>query len=244
MRTAVIADIHANLEALRSVLDRIHGLRVDDIVCLGDIVGYNANPNECVDIIRSGKITCIMGNHDASASGIEEPEAFNSLAREALLWTRETLTEINRLFLMNLPREQQVRDFFIFHGSVHNTDRYIRSRNDAIDNFRLLAGLHGALRIGFFGHTHIRTACVKYHGMVSVEESSELSLSKDKQYLINPGSVGQPRDGDPRAAFLVHDSIESTVVFYRVEYDIINCQDKIIRAGLPPRLAERLDWGE
>jgi predicted phosphodiesterase len=243
LRIAVIADIHANLEALQAVLEQIHALSVDEVVCLGDIVGYNANPNECVDILRKEKILSVLGNHDASASGLEEPYRFNALARSALLWTREQLTEENRAFLLKLPRERRVHDCFLFHGSIHDPNRYILSRDDVEQNFQSLAGLPGALHFGFFGHTHIRMALCDNQGSVSMRKSLELALSPDKRYLINPGSVGQPRDGDPRAAFLVYDATDHVVFFHRVEYVIRRCQDKIIRAGLPPQLAERLEKG-
>ncbi len=243
MRIAIIADIHANLEALQAVLERIHVLNVDEIVCLGDIVGYNANPNECVDILRKEKILSVLGNHDACASGLEEPYRFNELARRAVFWTREHLTEENRSFLLELPREKRVRNYFLFHGSIHNTNRYILSRYDVEANFQSLAGLRGALNLGFFGHTHVRTALCDYQGSVSMSKSLELALSPDIRYLINPGSVGQPRDGDRRAAFLVYDSTDHFIIFQRVEYDIRKCQDKVIRAGLPPQLAERLGEG-
>jgi predicted phosphodiesterase len=243
MRIAVIADIHANLEALQAVRDRIAELSVDEIVCLGDIVGYNANPNECVDVIRSEKILSVLGNHDVCASGREQPSRFNALARSAVFWTREHLTEESRLFLLNLPRERRVHDFFLIHGSIHDTDRYLLSREDAVDNFQLLVGLPGDLKFGFFGHTHVGAAFIDHEGRISSDLSSELSLSPGKRYLINPGSVGQPRDGDPRASFLVFDRDELTVLFFRVRYDIKACQDKIIRAGLPPQLAWRLEQG-
>ncbi len=244
MRTAVIADIHANLEALTAVLESIKAFTVDETVCLGDMAGYNANPNECLDILRSEQIRCILGNHDACAAGIEEPDVFNSQARAAVLWTREQLSEENRQFLTSLPREERVRDFFLFHGSIHDTDRYILYRNDAVENFRRLAALPGPLSIGFFGHTHVRAVLIEQQGILSTSLSPEdLELFSGKRYLINPGSVGQPRDGDPRAAFLVYDDQDHKVVFHRVEYDIRTCQEKIIRAGLPPRLAERLEWG-
>jgi predicted phosphodiesterase len=243
MRTAIIADIHANLEALQAVLGRIHALNVDEIVCLGDIVGYNASPNECVDILRKEKILSVLGNHDACASGLEEPYRFNALARRALFWTREHLTEENRSFLLELPREKRSHDCFLFHGSIRDTNRYILSRDDVEDNFQSLAGLAGTLKLGFFGHTHVRTAFIDHRGIISREQSLDLSISPEKRYLINPGSVGQPRDGDPRAAFLVYDSTDHFIIFHRVEYDIRKCQDKVIRAGLPPRLAERLDEG-
>ncbi|MCK9419047.1 MAG: metallophosphatase family protein [Nitrospirae bacterium] len=244
MRIAVIADIHANLEALQAVLGRIAELAVDEIVCLGDIVGYHANPNECVDIIRSRKIVSVLGNHDACASGLENPYRFNAHAWAAVIWTREHLTEGNRSFLRNLPREMRVHDFYLMHGSIHDTNRYLLSRADAVDNFQLLAGLPGALKLGFFGHTHVGTAFIDHQGSISNDLSSELSLSPGTRYLINPGSVGQPRDDDPRASFLVYDRDERTMLFFRVEYDIKACQDKIVRAGLPPQLAWRLDQGQ
>jgi diadenosine tetraphosphatase ApaH/serine/threonine PP2A family protein phosphatase len=243
MRTAVIADIHANLEALQSVLARIEVLRAYEIVCLGDIVGYNADPNECVDIMRTRNIRCILGNHDACAAGLEEPDGFNPVARRAVLWTRAELTDENRLFLRNLPREQRVGDVFFFHGSIHDTDRYILYMNDAADNFTQLAGMGSSLWIGFFGHTHVGAVLYYYQRAVSVEHAPDLKLAEEKRYLINPGSVGQPRDGDPRASFLVYDADDHRVTFNRVEYDVHACQDKIIRAGLPSRLAERLASG-
>jgi predicted phosphodiesterase len=243
MRTAVISDIHANLEALQAVLTRIEVLRVDEIVCLGDIVGYNADANECVDIVRTMKIRCVLGNHDACAAGLEEPDGFNPVARRAVLWTRAELTDENSLFLRKLPREQRVGDIFLFHGSIHDTNRYILYMNDAADNFTLLAGMGIFLRVGFFGHTHVRAVLYYYQRAVSVDLASDLKLAEEKRYLINPGSVGQPRDGDPRASFLVYDADDHRVTFNRVEYDVHACQDKIIRAGLPSRLAERLASG-
>lgn len=244
MRIAVIADIHANLEALESVMVRIADLAVDNIVCLGDIVGYNANPNECTDIIRRERIVSVVGNHDVAASGREEPNGFNALAQAAVFWTRKHITPENRLFLLNLPPETRVDDFILVHGSIHDTNRYLLSRDAAADNFRLLAGLPGDLKVGFFGHTHIGMTFSDLQGSISSDHSSELLLSPEMHYLINPGSVGQPRDGDSRASFLVYDNGDHTVRFFRVEYDIKLCQDKIVRAGLPPQLAWRLEHGQ
>jgi predicted phosphodiesterase len=244
MRIAVIADIHANLEALESVMGKIAELSVDDIVCLGDIVGYNANPNECIDIIRREKIVSVLGNHDVAASGREAPNGFNALAQSAVFWTRNHLTPENRLFLLNLPPETMVGDFILVHGSIHDTNRYLLSRDAAADNFRLLAGLPGDLKLGFFGHTHIGMTFIDLQGSISSDHSSELLLSSGMHYLINPGSVGQPRDGDSRASFLLYDSVDRTVRFFRVEYDIKQCQAKIVRAGLPPQLASRLKHGQ
>jgi len=244
MLTAVIADIHSNLEALQSVLGKISELGVEETVCLGDIVGYNSDPNECVSMVRERNIISVLGNHDACASGLEEPVSFNAAAWKALLWTREVLTTENRSFLAHLKRERAIRGCYLFHGSIHNTNRYILSKRDARDNFRLLEGLAGERKIGFFGHTHMRMALCKQGETLSILESQELHLSKENRYLINPGSVGQPRDEDSRASFLVYDSTDRKITFYRVEYDIRKCQDKIIRAGLPIWLADRLEWGQ
>ncbi len=243
MRYAVISDIHSNLEALSAVISKIAGLKADRILCLGDIVGYNTNPNEVIDILKSEKALCIIGNHDAVACGLREPDDFNPLARRAALWTREQLTKDSKTFLRNLPGELKEDDFFIFHGSIHDTDRYILDKEDIKENFQLLEKLTGQPRMGFFGHTHVRTAYIYYRDVISVDLSFELSLSPLRKYLINPGSVGQPRDHDPRASFLVYDTIEQKVTFYRLDYNIMACQDKIIKAGLPPQLAERLEMG-
>lgn len=243
MRYAVISDIHSNLEALEAVLARIAELPVDEIVCLGDIVGYSSNPNECIDIVRRSGIRCIMGNHDARASGLTEPDDFTPLARESVLWTREHLTEGNRIFLRELPRELTVDGFLLFHGSIHNTDRYIIDEGDALDNFQLLETLPDDIKIGFYGHTHVKLALSYQRGNVSLESEEELKVSPWKRYLINPGSVGQPRDRDPSASFLIYDRFNEKVRFYRVDYDIKACQDKIRKAGLPEELAMRLSRG-
>ncbi len=244
MRTAIIADIHANLEAFTVVLERVKALKAAKIVCLGDMVGYNANPNETLDICRKEKVLCVLGNHDTRASGIEEPDDFNTEARAAVLWTRAQLTIENREFLRKLPRERRLRSCFVFHGSIHDTDQYILYLDDAVENFRRLESLPYAISIGFFGHTHMRTVLSLEEDNLSASvPSGELELSSEKHYLINPGSVGQPRDGDPRAAFLVYDDQDRRITFHNVEYDVHACQEKIIRAGLPPVLAERLARG-
>ncbi|OGW29054.1 MAG: hypothetical protein A2X56_12040 [Nitrospirae bacterium GWC2_57_13] len=243
MRYAIISDIHSNLEALTAVLARIAELKVDAVLCLGDIVGYNASPNECIDIVRREGIACILGNHDTRAAGLKVPTDFNAAAMRAIQWTREQLTEESRQFLRGLPAEQTMYGFFIFHGKIHDTDHYILSKEDVKEGFALLAKIKGSPTPGFFGHTHLRTAYSLSGKAFAIEGAKELHLEKKKRYLINPGSVGQPRDRDPRAAFLVYDREKEVVFFHRTEYDIQACQEKIIRAGLPSRLAERLVAG-
>jgi diadenosine tetraphosphatase ApaH/serine/threonine PP2A family protein phosphatase len=243
MRYAILSDIHGNLEALQAVLARIAGLGADAFICLGDLVGYNANPNECVDIVHREGITCIMGNHDAVACGLEEPDSFNPAAKIAVLWTRNNLSAEHRTYLRDLPREMPVDDFFICHGSVHDTNRYIMDRDDVQDTFSLLAMLPKRPTVCFFGHTHVQTAYSIEGPLIARELGESIRIDAGKRYLINPGGVGQPRDGDPRAAFLIYDRREHMVVFHHVEYDIAACQAKIIQAGLPVRLAQRLSVG-
>jgi diadenosine tetraphosphatase ApaH/serine/threonine PP2A family protein phosphatase len=243
MRYAILSDIHANLEAFRAVLARIAELGSDPVLCLGDVVGYNADPNECVDLVRSEGIACVMGNHDAAACGIEEPDNFNPTARAAVLWTRDVLTAENREFLQGLPRHLQINDMVLCHGSINETDRYLFEDSDVRENFSVMEALPIGPQVCFYGHTHMKAAYSLSKGALSRVLSDKIIMAGDTRYLINPGGVGQPRDGDPRAPFLVHDTVERTIGFLRVEYDVAACQKKILRAGLPARLAERLTMG-
>ena len=224
MKYAVISDIHANLEAFLAVLAEIDSLRPDAVVSLGDIVGYGADPNACVDIIREREIPSVIGNHDAAASGVTEPWNFNEAAREAVLWTRDELTSENRDFLAALSERIETEDFMAVHGAISDPDKYIFSYRDAVPEFELMDD-YG---LCFFGHTHV--------------PADHKSPAGPERRLVNPGSVGQPRDRNPRAAFLVYDT-ESGVEFRRTEYDISTAQGKIIRKGLDSQLAERLSYG-
>lgn len=242
VRYAIISDIHSNLEAFEAVLERIDSIGVDDIICLGDIVGYNANPNECIEIIKARNIISVIGNHDSRASGLEEPFNFNNLASEAICWTREQLAHENLLFLKNLPKKisfDSNRSIAI-HGSINNTDKYISSLADAYENFGFMNDEPNKPKVCFFGHTHI-PKIYKYAAYKAVVvEGKEIELEDKTQYLINPGGVGQPRDGDPMAAFLVYDAEKRQIKFFRGEYDIAKCCEKVINAGLPRELAQRL----
>ncbi len=243
MRYAVISDIHSNLESLTAFFKKIDTLDVDKIICLGDIVGYNANPNECIDLIRKRGVLCIMGNHDSRAAGLEEPADMNLLAANAVLWTRTILTEENREFLKNLPRSiLEDKKFLAVHGWINDTDEYILGAKDALRNFELLKE-YGKINLCFFGHTHVAISYLHVEGSVVLNVDTELKITKGISYLVNPGGLGQPRDRDPSAPFLVYDTKKSGITFYRVEYDIQATTEKIIKAGLPERLAERLKLG-
>ncbi len=244
MRYAVISDIHSNLEALTASLNEIDKLKADRIICLGDIVGYNPNPNECVEIIRQRNILSIMGNHDSRVAELEDAGDFNLQAARAVYWTRQVLTPENREFLSGLPRSRFVDNRFLaVHGWVNDTDQYILGVNDAQQNFNLLKDLKKSPRLCFFGHTHVPVAYMEFNSTVEPAAGETLKLIKGVRYLINPGAVGQPRDRDPRASFAVYDTKASEVSFHRVDYDIQSTADKILEAGLPERLAERLKLG-
>lgn len=243
MRYAIISDIHSNLEALTVVLAEIDALGVDGIVCLGDIVGYNTNPNECIALLRSRGVPCITGNHDERAAGNNEPDDFNLFAQRALLWTREQLTPENKAYLAGLPRTMVVDGVFLMmHGSVDDTDFYINGADDAAANLELMQETAG-VNIGFFGHTHVPITYVGIGGEVMEQLDSIVHLDDGCAYLINPGSVGQPRNHDPRASFALYDTALSVVTFHKAEYDIALTSMKILEAGLPDRLADRLRFG-
>lgn len=242
MRYAVISDIHSNLEALEAFLKSAESLSVDRTVCLGDIVGYNANPNECVEIVRERKFLCLMGNHDSRVAGLEEAADFNFQAAQAVSWTRAEITPENAEFLKALPRTLAVnKKFLAVHGWVNDTDRYIFGQKDALTNFGLMEETKTSLC--FFGHTHVPVAYAKNGEVETLVAGQTLTLEKGKSYLVNPGSIGQPRDRDPRASFLVYDDRKSQIKFYRADYDINATARKIMEAGLPERLAERLKLG-
>jgi len=238
LRYAIISDIHANLEALQSVLCEIDGCNADRIICLGDIVGYGANPNECLEIIKSRNIHSIIGNHDKAACGLTEPTDFNPAAMEAALWTRGVLTGENKEYLRSLPEEDVIDGFMIVHGAPSDPDKYILSLLGAAPEFSHL----GNKSLCFFGHTHVSVVYSLSDGTVSVSRDRVCKIRDGAMYLVNPGSVGQPRDRDPRASYLMYDD-RGEAEFRRVEYPIEGAQKKIIDSGLDRFLAERLSHG-
>lgn len=240
MRYAIISDIHANLEALDATLVRIAEIGADQTVCLGDVVGYNASPNECADRVRLAGIPTICGNHDAVACGIEEPWGFNPVALQAALWTREHLSETNLNWLRNLPDNMQFPHFLAAHGSPTDRDCYLFTWEDVLPHLEYVSEQN--YRLCFFGHTH-SPGIFSADGLYSVDDESKFALGEGKTFFINPGSVGQPRDGDPRAAFGMYDSEKNEFELIRVEYDVNMAAEKIRDAGLPSFLADRLALG-
>ena len=243
MLLGVIADLHANLEAVQSVLDRLDTLGAEKILCLGDVAGYNANPNEVIDIIRERRIPTLMGNHDAAACGAEEPWFFNAKAKAAIIWQFERLRDDNKDWLMNLPGQISFSGSCLaVHGAPEHRDDYIIDWLDAMRQFEFLNGTD--TKVCFFGHTHRVSLFGDSSGISNVKTASQAILNPRSRYLINPGSVGQPRDGDSRAAFALYETETKSIEFHRVEYDISSTAKKIIDAGLPKELALRLNKGK
>ena len=236
---AVISDIHGNLEALEAVLQDVPD-EVEIIYCLGDVIGYGASPNECCDIVRESGMPLISGNHDLAVTDLEtDLNWFNPVAAAAVVWTREQLSEENAEFLRTRPRMIETEEALFVHGSVRDPDEYIINAVSAQENLRILKSEYPGVPICFFGHTHVKTVAPSPNGPVIAAHT--LDLSANGPYLVNPGSVGQPRDGDTFASYVL---VEDEHVTYRfVEYDIETAQAKIRSAGLPGMLADRLAVG-
>ena len=246
MRYLILSDIHANWEALEAVLDRAAG-QYEKIVCCGDLVGYGPDPNAIVDWVRSNVAVVIRGNHDKAAVGLENLEWFNPVARIAAVWTQGELTAENGEYVRQLAKGPLAVDSYqIAHGSPLDEDEYLVGGAEVAQAFAYLDR-----NVTFFGHTHVQGGFAlmrgrgrMLHGPSPDEESAGLDLDPDGAYLINPGAVGQPRDLDPRAAYVLYDPENSGVEYHREEYDIARVQAKIRRAGLPDFLAERLAVGQ
>lgn len=242
MQIAIIADLHANLEATLAVFREIDKRKPDRIVCLGDLTGYNANPNEVVDIIREREIPCIMGNHDAAVCGLEDPWFFRAAAKQVIEWQVNEIRDDNRRWLAMCPEQVVFRSTCLgVHGSPSSRDDYII---DWLDAMRQLEYLNGRdVTICFFGHSH-RPSFFSEKGNTTVSNSNIRQFQQANRYFVNPGAVGQPRDRDPRAAYGIFDAEKMTFEFCRIEYDIDACQRKIVAAGLPVELARRLAVGK
>ena len=240
MKYAILGDIHANLEALNAVFQDADKRGADHFACTGDVVGYNADPKACLQIIRKRNCTLVQGNHDYYAACNESMELFTPMARKSINWTRKQLSAFERKYLRHLPLIVDIENFTIVHSSLSNPHRwnYIFKRKTADANFR-----NQFNPVCFYGHTHVPLAFIK--GKNSIEKGfyETLNIRPGYQYLINVGSIGQPRDRDPRAAYIMYDTSEQTVTIHRVDYDIKTTQQKIRAAGLPFRNALRLEHG-
>jgi predicted phosphodiesterase len=245
MRYLILSDIHSNKEALSAVLTYVRRKHWDKAIFLGDLVGYGANPNQTVDMLRKLRpFTGIRGNHDKVCSGLENGELFNRIALEAAMWTRRKLTRANLSWLRSLPRGPVVVDdaFAISHGTPIDEDAYIFGEIEALNVFR-----NTNFDLCFFGHSHFPVIFSLSPDAITttltVAPSFKFRLKPGVRYLINPGSIGQPRDGNPLASFAIFDSETRTISIHRIAYRIERTQEKILKAGLPRPLADRLGMG-
>ena len=244
LRIAIVSDIHANLAAFRSVLAHAEaGGSLDALWCLGDTVGYGPQPNECIDTLRSYKNVTIAGNHDLASCGKMPTDDFNEAAATAAKWTESELSDSSHDYLTELPMVIEEGDFTLVHGSLRWPEwEYLLSSEQAQAQFELQK-----TRFSLVGHTHLPAVCREDVAMPSAprtaEEGVRVELTEERM-IINPGGVGQPRDGDPRASYALYDSKAATITFARVEYDIPETQAAMQQAGLPLWLIERLAYGK
>ena len=245
MRYLILSDIHANWEALTAVLDRA-GDNYDQIVCCGDVVGYGADPDAVVRWVKENVNEIVRGNHDKACAGLEDLEWFNPVARQSAVWTQAVIQPEHAEYLRSLAQgPERVNGFQIVHGSPLDEDEYVTSEQDVAQVAPYLD-----CSVSFFGHTHLQGAFLCHRngvkrltGMYWDSTEGDIALEPDSNYLINPGSVGQPRDGDRRAGYAIYDSDSRLVSLCRVDYDIATAQKKILTAGLPELLALRLNAG-
>ncbi len=242
MRVGLLSDIHANLEALQTVLEHLEPQNLDALVCLGDFVGYGPDPNECVALLRPRLRAAVLGNHDQAAFGGRPISDFNLYAQTAMVWTMQVLAPDARAFLAELPVRAELEGVLLVHGSPRQpVDEYMFDTRTARASF-----VADGFRVAFIGHTHQPAVFVERNHRVSARgllPEVPLSLQPTYRYIVNIGSVGQPRDTDPRAAYAVLDTAGPSVTLYRVAYAVEHTQRKMEAAGLPVPLIERLALG-
>jgi predicted phosphodiesterase len=243
LRYGIVSDIHSNLDALEACIAELDGVGMDQLVCLGDVVGYGPNPNECCDLLQARGCLGIAGNHDEADLASDAAERFNPLAVQAIAWTRDQLTEKSRAYLAGLPRERDFPSFEIVHGAPETHFDYILGVTDARSAFERV---HKPLT--FIGHTHVAEVYFQdeqrkrtFHQRLS--RGGRIEIAPQFRYIVNPGSVGQPRDRNPQASFAWFDDGQRVVEIRRVTYDVMRVRERMERAQLPPELAERLSLG-
>ena len=244
MKYLVISDIHSNLEAFEKLLTLKKVKEVDKILFLGDLVGYGASPNEVIKLFKSLKNTSyVRGNHDKVVAGIESSSLFNPVAAYSAEWSKNNISKENLKFLKNIEVGPKIVDHFstICHGSTFDEDYYVFSIFEASESMKFME-----TSVGFFGHTHFPVMYFLRNNKIDTVpfvKDAKIKLDSNTKYLINPGSIGQPRDKDPRPSYIIFDSEKKELLFHRFSYSIKKTQKKIIDAGLPEVLATRLESG-
>lgn len=240
-RFAIFADIHANIAALKSVVEDAGKNDITDFICVGDIVGYNASPNECVNVIRELDCFTVRGNHDHYCSTENESlDDFHPIAASVITWTRDQLTEENTKWLKNLPLYAFHNGMTLVHSTLDMPERwgYVFESIEAEAHF-----CYQNTQLCFHGHTHVPVVFEKHSNTVMRHEPNNFLISLGHKYFVNTGSVGQPRDNNPDASYCIYDTKTRTIEFRRVEYDVEDTQRRIREAGLPERLAQRIITG-
>lgn len=237
---AILGDIHSNIDALTVVLDDCRSQGVTDFLCTGDVVGYNACPRECLEIIRDLGCPVVMGNHDHYVSSVQNLEAFNPHAAAVIEWTREQLTDDEMAYLANLPFVKTTMGITLVHSTMDVPENfgYVFDHLQAEAHFT-----HQVTPLCFHGHTHCPMIYEKQLSAVYRIDAQDFRLPIGRKYFVNVGSVGQPRDGDPRAAYAIYEPKSRSLSFRRLDYDIAAAQERIRLAGLTEHLAERLEVG-
>ncbi|MFA4983842.1 MAG: metallophosphoesterase family protein [Candidatus Omnitrophota bacterium] len=241
MRYAILGDIHANLEALAAVTDDVCGQRPDSCFCIGDVVGYASSPAECIDRIKALAEVTIAGNHDWAVAGKLASRYFNPHAREAISWTAGNLESAGLEFLSSLELVYRNSDFTLVHGTLDMPEEfnYMRDVLSSRGSFSCLKN-----NICFLGHSHVPAVFIQGpNNEISQFKAGRLTIERGKRYIINVGSVGQPRDGDPRSCYCLYDSVKREVMFRRTDYNAKRARDRIVEAGLPRSLGDRLLMG-
>jgi len=240
MRYGIISDIHGNLEALEGALSALSHEKIDRFMCVGDIVGYGANPRECIEKAKALGAIMVRGNHDAACTGATDIRDFNEAAREAVIWTRNNLDKKDIAFLESLELLYKDDKFTLVHGTLEEPGEfhYMLDKNSAQKTFALLD-----TQICFVGHSHIPGIFSYKNNTITYSHKEKMTLSKDERLIINVGSIGQPRDGNPKLCYSVYDTKKNRVELKRLPYNVRKAQDKILKAGLPSFLAYRLSEG-
>ncbi|MFH1856324.1 MAG: metallophosphoesterase family protein [Candidatus Omnitrophota bacterium] len=237
MRYAIFADVHSNIEAMEAVENTLKNKNIDEYFCLGDIVGYGAKPSLCISKVKSLCSVIVAGNHDWAVAGKFNINYFNIYAKEAVLWTRLNITEAEKDFLGSLPLVYQRDDFSLVHSTLISPEDfdYVLDIPAAEENFKFQK-----TKFCFISHSHAPEIYIADQNYVFREKTKKINIKENNKYLINIGSVGQPRDKDPKAAYCIFDTQEETVSIERVEYDVKKAHDEILEAGLPLVFARRL----
>lgn len=240
MKYGIFGDVHGNIEAFKKVIETYKKENIDEYLCIGDIVGYGADPSECIKEVKRLKAKTVCGNHDWAGAGIFPSDDFNPAAKNAIEWTQKNLNLDEKRFLKELKVINEEKDFYIVHGSLYKPEffSYILNAESAYKCF-----CHMNKKLCFVGHSHIAGFFSMQGEKVNYSRECLIKVKPNVKYIVNVGSIGQPRDNDPKAAFCIFDTDKSTIEIKRVEYDIETAKNKILNAGLPKALGYRLQEG-